>query len=380
MASPEAAISGLLAKLEAIESEVLQTNKALKKCAVAVQLVTAHEQLQMHRGVVKFADVALSCDAACVAAHVAKAKALAAMLSAAPTAAKVAKARGAARAGLEACARVVSLEGLGAARRTLEEVDAHLAALETVPGKPRAPKPPAAQPEPAPAPRRLAAASDAPLAAPSRPATEAPTTARVRACEGGGAPMVKSVWNTKDTWEERDLTNWAADRLGELLEAIGPLDAGEGCEIAVTAATRLAGHAQIVLFQQRARFVFDFESLELAWRCERAADASAPESDAGRGAADECRGTFVVRDVANSLTMESIELEGLAAFAPETDAGRTAKVFLHAQRLPQSVLRKAIVAAALTFEQEMCDLTDEGCKIARTFERSKRLAAAAGDK
>ena len=42
------------------------------------------------------------------------------------------------------------------------------------------------------------------------------TTQDVRAA--GGPPPQKAVWNSKDTWEERDVTAWAVERFAELLQ------------------------------------------------------------------------------------------------------------------------------------------------------------------
>ncbi|KAJ8611041.1 hypothetical protein CTAYLR_009876 [Chrysophaeum taylorii] len=183
-------IDALVKKLEALDGDKLEANAAQKKMAVAMELVRAHEALELWRRATKYADVAIEADSLCIAAHLAKARALEKLAATNPKMGS--RAKSAARAGLAACDRVVALEGLGRLRSELRAI-----------------------------------------AARERP----------------GA----SAWNVKDTWEERDVTNWAVERLAARLL----LEPGRVFDV--------EGHAQIVWFQHKARYVFDFESVSIEW-------------------------------------------------------------------------------------------------------------------
>ena len=117
---------------------------------------------------------------------------------------KLKNCRRAVDAALDACGRVVSMEGLGACRAELQALQAELPAVAPVKAKQtlsgggdgdsgggggaaaEAVQPPAAP--------------TAPAAASETPPPVAPVNAPVRG---------KSVWNNKDTWEEVDMTDWA---------------------------------------------------------------------------------------------------------------------------------------------------------------------------
>ena len=72
------------------------------------------------------------------------------------------------------------------------------------------------------------------------------TTQDVRAA--GGPPPQKAVWNSKDTWEERDVTAWAVSRFTELLQE-------EVCQVSPAInlkfrdVLRVVGDAQVVVFK-----------------------------------------------------------------------------------------------------------------------------------
>ena len=153
--------------------------------------------------------MALDIDDTCVPAHSFKVDALRLMCAGKATAKGLAKARKACAKGLAACDRVVACEGLSVFRERFRAAATQLDAVVAPPAPaPKKKKP--QQPEP---PRKIDAAPSAP-APPPRPASVI-TTADVRAA-GGVAPK-KSDWNSKDTWEERDVSSWAVERFAELL-------------------------------------------------------------------------------------------------------------------------------------------------------------------
>ena len=66
----------------------------------------------------------------------------------------------------------------------------------------------------------LVAAAPAPAPAPSRAPRPIPGAAPAGAGRRESGKLT-SAWNSKATWEEIELTDWAAESLGELLEARG---------------------------------------------------------------------------------------------------------------------------------------------------------------
>jgi hypothetical protein len=120
---------------------------------------------------------------------------------------KAKKAVVAAREGLEACQRTGGA-GVAAAQAVVDEC---AAAAEAAKSKPKAKKEkapaagaPAASSTSASAAAAAAAAAGAPPAAAAAPAPAPAAEMKLRG---------NSIWNTKNTWEEQNLTNWAMDRL-----------------------------------------------------------------------------------------------------------------------------------------------------------------------
>ena len=182
------------------------------------------------------------------------------------------------------------------------------------------------------------------------------TTQDVRAA--GGPPPQKAVWNSKDTWEERDVTAWAVSRFTELLQE-------EVCQVSPSInlkfrdVLRVVGDAQVVVFQRRTRYLFDFSELEIAW---------AAQSVDGRPLFN---GRCIIRDAASGAAAADLELE--TAFAPATDDEKTVNDFL--RRRGEGLNMRASVGAVLErFEAEFCSLTGAGVALAVKFPKSKRLA------
>ncbi len=182
------------------------------------------------------------------------------------------------------------------------------------------------------------------------------TTQDVRAA--GGPPPQKAVWNSKDTWEERDVTAWAIERFAELLQE-------EVCQVSPSInlkfrdVLRVVGDAQVVVFQRRTRYLFDFSEVELAW---------AAETVDGRPLFN---GRCIIRDAASGAAAADLELE--TAFAPATDDEKAVGDFL--RRRGEGLNVRASVGAVLErFEAEFVRLSGEGVALAVKFPKSKRLA------
>ena len=164
------------------------------------------------------------------------------------------------------------------------------------------------------------------------------TTQDVRAA--GGPPPQKAVWNSKDTWEERDVTAWAVERFAELLQE-------EVCQVSPAInlkfrdVLRVVGDAQVVVFQRRTRYLFDFSEVELAWTAETAEGSPL------------FNGRCIIRDAASGAAAADLELE--TAFAPATDDEKAVGDFL--RRRGEGLNVRASVGAVLErFEAEFVRL------------------------
>ena len=181
------------------------------------------------------------------------------------------------------------------------------------------------------------------------------TTQDVRAA--GGPPPQKAVWNSKDTWEERDVTAWAVSRFTELLQE-------EVCQVSPAInlkfrdVLRVVGDAQVVVFQRRTRYLFDFSEVELAWAAETVEGSPL------------FNGRCIIRDAASGAAAADLELE--TAFAPATDdekagatfCGGAARVELESVGRRRARALRGRVRAAL----------GRGVALAVKFPTSKRLA------
>ena len=179
-------IEQLKDKLQALEADS-GGNKDRKKLEVALELCAALAALDMKRGVVQYADLAIDLDGDCVPAHCFRAEALQAMAQQRPSAKAASKAAKACAKGLAACDRCVALEGLSGYRARLESMRS---ALPPPPPKKASTKS-RAQP-----PQKLEN-TVVDLSSEDKPRKVAVTTADVRSA--GGAPRRQSSWNKKDT-------------------------------------------------------------------------------------------------------------------------------------------------------------------------------------
>lgn len=129
-----ATLEQLKDRLQAFEADA-GGNKDRKKLEVALELCAALAALDMKRGVVQYADLAIDLEKDCVPALCFRAEALQAMAQQRPTAKAAAKANKACAAGLAACDTCVALEGLSGYRRRLERCQGALAAAPPPPPK-----------------------------------------------------------------------------------------------------------------------------------------------------------------------------------------------------------------------------------------------------
>ena len=363
----EEEIEELKDKLTKLEADG-GSNKERKKLDVALKLCALYKSLDLRRGVVQYAELAVDLDGECVEAHCLRAEALCGMARGKPTHKSQAKAVRAADKGLKACGRVVSLEGLSAYRARLEAAKAEAQALDAPP-----PPPPAAgkakktssraakeeTPAAAPPPKRIDAAPGASASggAPEAPRAS-PTTEAVR--NAGGAPLSKSAWNVKDTWEEVDVTSWAIERLREMFVRAGALAVDDaGLVLKLYDVSKATGHAQVVVFQRKVRYIFDFEEIELAWVAEQC------EENAEPSVKGLFKGAATLRGCANSATASDLEVA--TTFATKTLVHEKVKTFLRKE------FREAVAGVVAAFEAEFTRLTGDGVALARSFDKSTRL-------
>ena len=184
------------------------------------------------------------------------------------------------------------------------------------------------------------------------PAAAPPTTEAVRAA--GGAPLSKSAWNTKDTWEEVDVTSWAVERIAELFMG-APLPLYDGdLRLRIYDVRRVVGHAQVVIFQRKVRSIFDLEEVELSWVAE----------DGGEG---QFKGAATLRGFANSADAGDLEIS--TNFVTKTETHEAVKTFLRNEGGARAQLAQLLA----DFEREFTQLTGDGVALARSFEKSGRL-------
>lgn len=297
-------LSELVARYDELchEKNKHRTNLPREKLECCLQLCKQHVSLELYRGALKYADTAIDLDATAVEAHVTKVQALDHLN-------KPRALRAAAEAGLVACSKVACVEGLGSIRRNFQDIlgrqapttaaqsaNDPAAASSAVTDVPAIPiilstsddKPPDA--------KYFASAASAPVApesvAPSSGASASVVSASVASTVSVASASVaqpscrlppaafrrKSAWNSKDTWEEIDTTDWAVDRLAELIEGatftLPSVDGRRGA-VKMLVLQNAVGHAQIVYFQGKRRFLFDI-GFELTWLADISFDGATP--------------------------------------------------------------------------------------------------------
>jgi len=144
-----------------------------------------------------------------------------------------------------------------------------------------------------------------------------------------------SSWNQAGTWEDKDMTVWARERLTELLSQTSvQVPSKEGTDILKATQVRILpgpnSHCTITLVRNRRRFLFEFQ-VEVDWSCSAGARGtlSLPDlsSDAGgdyeftlRAVTPAAGGTVEDRAAAERAAREHFfpaVVEKVAAFAAE---------------------------------------------------------------
>ncbi|CAN6806637.1 unnamed protein product [Brassica oleracea] len=72
------------------------------------------------------------------------------------------------------------------------------------------------------------------------------------------APALGSLWNQAGTWEEKNLTKWATDRLKELLRSVGSLQFSSG-KAEIVDVNRCVGDAFLVTVRNKKRVGYTYE-------------------------------------------------------------------------------------------------------------------------
>ncbi|XWS28193.1 hypothetical protein CRYUN_Cryun25bG0044600 [Craigia yunnanensis] len=67
-----------------------------------------------------------------------------------------------------------------------------------------------------------------------------------------------SVWNRAGTWEEKNLNNWATNRIKELLKSVGSLDFSCG-KVEIADVTKCVGDAFLVTVRNKKRVGYTYE-------------------------------------------------------------------------------------------------------------------------
>eukprot|EP00903_Cladosiphon_okamuranus_P013940 g12966.t1 len=149
-----------------------------------------------------------------------------------------------------------------------------------------------------------------------------------------------SAWNKAGTWESRDMTSWAKQRLQELLGAV-EFDASEST-VTVVKVDKLEGDAEISFSRGKKRYLFDFR-FELKWE--------APDLVCG-----PAKGVLVYPDVGQ-------DCDGQYDVECQVDSSTpvTARAFVDRHVRPEgSGLRNSVLASLENFTSEFYAKGDDG--------------------
>lgn len=162
------------------------------------------------------------------------------------------------------------------------------------------------------------------------------------AVTASGSSSNGSAWNAANTWEEKDCTQWAKDKLTSLIvtdESIG-LPSTVPYNIKVRKVSDIQGHAQIAHVRGKARYIYEF-SLDLSF--------TISSTDVNKK--DKYKATVSVTDIINDL-LDDIDITSLrwgdsksAPTGAELAAARSAI-------LNPSTVKAYIIGKVNSFEQE----------------------------
>ncbi|CAM9377771.1 unnamed protein product [Ascophyllum nodosum] len=148
----------------------------------------------------------------------------------------------------------------------------------------------------------------------------------------GVTSNVASAWNKAGTWESRDMTSWAKERLSGLLKDV-EFDAPESI-VTVVKIENLEGDAEVSYSRGKKRYMFDFR-FDLKWE--------APDLDEG-----PAKGVLAYPDVGQ-------DCGGIyeAECRVDNSTPKAARGFVDRHvRAEQSGLRQAVLARLVTFAEE----------------------------
>ena len=144
------------------------------------------------------------------------------------------------------------------------------------------------------------------------------------------------------------MTSWAIERFAELLKE-ATTRVGPDLHVRFWDLRRVKGDAQVVVFQRKVKFLFDFSCAELEW---------VAEDDNGSAL---FKGRATLRDCASGCGADDLELT--TSFAPKTEQHEAVRAFL----------KKDACAAVAAVGSGGC-----GCTVGRAPERPERSAPAGG--
>eukprot|EP00286_Rhodomonas_abbreviata_P018556 CAMPEP_0181294844 /NCGR_PEP_ID=MMETSP1101-20121128/3823_1 /TAXON_ID=46948 /ORGANISM="Rhodomonas abbreviata, Strain Caron Lab Isolate" /LENGTH=208 /DNA_ID=CAMNT_0023399541 /DNA_START=31 /DNA_END=657 /DNA_ORIENTATION=- len=144
-----------------------------------------------------------------------------------------------------------------------------------------------------------------------------------------------SAWNTANTWEERDCTEWALEHLPELFTSSETLPSTNQYSVTVTTVDNTAGSAQIAHVRGKARFIYEL-SFDLAYTV---TDSQSDKKYSGKVVV-----TDVINDQLDDLDMQ-VTWKGASPPGKEL-------VVVRNSIMGGQALKKLIVARMAIFEED----------------------------
>jgi tetratricopeptide (TPR) repeat protein len=127
--------------------------------------------------------------------------------------------------------------------------------------------------------------------APKKLETPSATATPKNNSKGGG-----SAWNTAGTWEEKNVTKWAKERLEQcILQTTFSLPASSpapGALVTVSKVRTLEGHASFAMARGKKKYIYEF-MVKLDWKMH----------DPGTTALLDCSGSLVIPDVDGTIDL-----------------------------------------------------------------------------
>lgn len=151
-----------------------------------------------------------------------------------------------------------------------------------------------------------------------------------------------SAWNAANTWEEKDCTQWAKDKLTSLIitdESIG-LPSTVPYIIKVRKVSDIQGHAQIAHVRGKARYIYEF-SLDLSF--------TISSTDANKK--DKYKATVSVTDIINDL-LDDIDIVSLRWGDSKSAPTGAELAACRSAILNPSTVKAYIIGRVNNFEQE----------------------------